>query len=58
MNGEYKVTETDGTAGDNTNLARTVKLTGGDTTISLVEKPAGHRYGNASTIRCEIRYGN
>lgn len=25
--------------------------------ISVVEREAGHRYGNASSVRCEIRYG-
>lgn len=25
--------------------------------ISVVEREAGHRYGNASPVRCEIRYG-
>mgnify|MGYP007092391322 CR=1 FL=1 len=39
----------------NSNLARTIKI--GNTSESLVEKNIGHRFGNASTVRMEIRYG-
>ena len=63
INGEYKVTTSDGTGtGDNSNFPRTFKLDlngdgVGDKDISLVEKPTAARIGNASTVRCEIRYG-
>lgn len=60
MNGTYKVTTETGASGDNSNLPRTMSLkpsTGGETTVSLVEKPAAVRYGNASTVNMEIRYG-
>lgn len=39
-----------------TNFDRVVTLTG-NKTASAVEKEAGQRYGNASKVRCEIRYG-
>lgn len=39
----------------NSNLARSIKI--GNKQESLVEKNIGHRFGNASTVRCEIRYG-
>lgn len=38
------------------NLARELKITKSKTG-SLVEKTGGVRYGNASTVRCEIRFG-
>ena len=39
----------------NPNLSRTIKI--GNTDESLVEKNIGHRFGNTSGVRCEIRYG-
>lgn len=39
----------------NPNLSRSIKI--GNKQESLVERNIGHRYGNASTVRCEIRYG-
>lgn len=43
----------------NSNFQRTFKLNvnGKDTQVSLVEKPIALRAGNASNVRCEIRYG-
>ena len=38
------------------NFSRVINLNG-DTTISTVEKATAHRYGNASKVRMEIRYG-
>lgn len=68
MKGKYKVTPgtTDAVVGgtpekvtDNqtqgTNFDRVISLTNG--TASTVEREAGQRYGNASKVRCEIRYG-
>lgn len=60
MKGEYKVTSYDQDEGSNFN--RTFKLTPNGTqedakAISLVEKPIAVRVGNASNVRCEIRYG-
>lgn len=43
-----------GSAGSN--LPRTISLKG-ITNKSVVEKEAGVRYGNSSSVRCEIRYG-
>lgn len=40
---------------DNPNLSRSIKI--GERSESLVEKNIGRRFGNASTVRCEIRYG-
>lgn len=40
---------------NNPNLSRSIKI--GEKSESLVEKNMGHRFGNASTVRCEIRYG-
>lgn len=37
-------------------LPRIVDISGKE--VSLVEKPAENRYGNASAVRMEIRYGN
>ena len=39
----------------NSNLSRSIKI--GEKEESLVERNIGHRFGNASTVRCEIRYG-
>lgn len=44
------------TTGPQSNFPRTIELTG-FTNKSVVEKEAGARYGNASSVRCEIRYG-
>lgn len=57
MNGIYKVTSSEGEDGDKSNFPRTFKLEGVDNKQSLVEKPTAARIGNASTVRCEIRYG-
>ena len=43
--------------GPNSNLPRTINLNG-ITNKSVVEKEAGVRYGNPSSVRCEIRYGS
>ena len=43
--------------GPNSNLPRTINLQG-ITNKSVVEKEAGVRYGNPSSVRCEIRYGH
>lgn len=42
-------------AEDNSNLSRTIKI--GNSSESLVEKNIGHRFGNASKVRMEVRYG-
>ena len=42
--------------GPNSNLPRTINLKT-ITNKSVVEKESGVRYGNASSVRCEIRYG-
>ena len=68
MKGKYEVTSgtTDAVVGgtpekvtDNqtqgTNFDRVISLT--NSTTSTVEREAGQRYGNASKVRCEIRYG-
>lgn len=39
------------------NFPRTITLNNGTTKISVVEKETAQRYGNASKVRCEIRYG-
>lgn len=51
--GGYNVTEYNSNVGSN--FSRTFKLGNGD--ASVVEKPIASRIGNASTVRCEIRYG-
>ena len=53
-------TGTDTPSGDynyktNPNLSRSIKI--GNKQEDLVERNIGHRFGNASTVRCEIRYG-
>lgn len=65
---KYHVTVNDnpedvgGVAGENgsSNFPRTIKLGNPfvDTTISTVEKETAMRYGNASNVRLEIRYGS
>ena len=62
INGVYNVVTRDGTGSDeNLNLARMLAIgTDSDSNEivgSLVDKVAGVRYGNASEVRCEIRYG-
>lgn len=43
---------------DKSNFSRTFKLNlGEEKDYSVVEKPTASRIGNASTVRCEIRYG-
>lgn len=53
--GVYKVTEQDGAEGDVLNLPRTITI--GKSKQSLIQKNAANRYGNASKVRMEIRYG-
>lgn len=55
IKGVYKVTERDGAAGDVINLPRTQQINGAQ--ASVIQKTAANRYGNASKVRCEIRYG-
>lgn len=56
MNGVYKVSDTNGTAtGDNSNLRRTIKI--GDRQESVIERNIANRFGNASSVTMEIRYG-
>lgn len=61
MNGTYAVIASDdpGTvdpnSATNTNLDRVITING--VPISKVEKETAVRYGNASQVRCEIRYG-
>lgn len=64
--GEWEDNDIDaGTAGgtdveaQNSNFQRIFKLktTKGEQQVSLVEKPIALRAGNASNVRCEIRYG-
>lgn len=59
---EYRIISTTvtPTAKDNSNFPRTIKLSGlgGKATADAVEKEAAHRYGNASKVRMEIRYGH
>lgn len=71
MNGLYEVTDSEGgeiDGGEETqksNFQRTFKLNtyndsgvaGEPVQVSLVEKPIALRAGNASNVRCEIRYG-
>ena len=46
------------TKSNNSNLPRTITLGEPDNrTVSTVERDTGTRYGNASKVRCEIRYG-
>lgn len=56
MNGTYKVTSNND-SGNVINLPRTIKNGTDDQSQSLVEKNAAIRYGNASNVRMEIRYG-
>ena len=64
INGVYKVTSSKGEEGDNSNFQRNFQLnsysSNGEVSqieASLVEKNAALRIGNASNVRCEIRYG-
>lgn len=45
--------------GTDGNLSKSIRIGSGDgaTNQSLVEKNAPHRYGNASSVRLEVRYG-
>ena len=62
MNGDYDVTvvqsngETTGTTGTS-NFNRVITLNDGST-IDAVDRETAHRYGNASKVRMEIRYGH
>ena len=40
-----------------TNLPRSISLSGGTTTVNMVEKEAGVRFGNQSQVRIEVRTG-
>lgn len=64
--GKYKVDDSPSSIGgypeyvtkdstDGTNFDRMVTIN--DTKVSTVEKETAYRYGNASKVRCEIRYG-
>lgn len=55
MNSKYEVTEYDDNTGSN--FKRTFRLQGITEEQSVVEKPIAARIGNASNVRCEIRYG-
>lgn len=57
--GTYKVSPGSGSdlaGSDGSNLPRTISLKG-IANKSVVEREAGVRYGNPSSVRCEIRYG-
>lgn len=63
MSGTYLVTGNPTLGGENqysesvnSNFPRTISLNGGGT-ISTVERATAQRYGNASKVRMEIRYG-
>lgn len=47
----------EGTDKGESNFSRTFTLSDGKTEIDLVEKQSAARIGNASNVRCEIRYG-
>lgn len=56
-----KVAVTTGTKveeGKSSNFPRTITLNDGTTTIDAVEKETAYRYGNASKVRMEVRYGH
>ena len=56
-----KVAVTTGTIveeGKSSNFPRTITLNDNKTTIDAVEKETAYRYGNASKVRMEIRYGH
>lgn len=58
---EYKVTTSDDSVGGTgtSNFPREITLGNPDKrTVSTVERDAGTRYGNASNVRLEIRYGH
>lgn len=40
------------------NFPRTIKLNNNSTTLDMVERETAYRYGNASKVRMEIRYGH
>ena len=50
--GNYKLDPNSGS-----NFPRAVQLGNSDIVISNVEKATAHRYGNASNVRLEVRYG-
>lgn len=56
-----KVAVTTGTQveeGKSSNFPRTITLNDRKTTIDVVEKETAYRYGNASKVRMEVRYGH
>lgn len=56
-----KVAVTTGTTveeGKSSNFPRTITLNNGETTIDAVNKETAYRYGNASKVRMEVRYGH
>lgn len=56
-----KVAVTTGTTveeGKSSNFPRTITLNDGSTTIDAVNKETAYRYGNASKVRMEVRYGH
>ena len=58
-NKKYGVTISQGTEeGKSSNFPRTITLNDGTTTIDAVEKETAYRYGNASKVRMEVRYGH
>ena len=58
INALYGVTKYDSNTGSNFDRTFKLKFNGEtETEISLVEKPIAVRVGNASNVRCEIRYG-
>lgn len=54
---KYEVTTYDDNEGSNFPRTFKLNLDGEEVNESLVEKPTASRIGNASTVRCEIRYG-
>ena len=58
---ESKVAVTTGTTVEKdktSNFPRTITLNDGKTTIDAVNKETAYRYGNASKVRMEVRYGH
>ena len=58
---DYEIISTTSTPSDsnNSNFPRTIKLgTIGKSTADSVEKETAYRYGNASKVRMEVRYGH
>lgn len=60
LNTEYKVTISESSVGgtnEGSNFPRTIQLNNGRN-VSTVERDTATRYGNASNVRMEIRYGS